>query len=248
MSRTSIAFALFGGLALVGIVGMLIQRARAAAARRLERRTPIPLVIPVTRGGPAPTPWRPRPTPAQGNGYESSFAPPVAAVPDPAAAVAAARPPGIATPSNGAGATSAGADGAGTGAPYAPAAGAARRPPPATSEGTLQLLPGRFEVVGGMDGGRDIRFVRGPGGVPEVTLGRGEGPMYRHVQLPAQTVSRMHARMRFENGRWHIANLSPTNPVVINGEPLVADGASRPLAEGDRVELGEVVLRFRERA
>ena len=72
--------------------------------------------------------------------------------------------------------------------------------------------------------------------------------MYRHVQLPAQTVSRMHARMRFENGRWHIANLSPTNPLVVNGEPLDADGASRVLVEGDRVELGEVVLRFRERA
>jgi pSer/pThr/pTyr-binding forkhead associated (FHA) protein len=118
----------------------------------------------------------------------------------------------------------------------------------AASEGTLQLLPGRFEVVAGMDGGRDIRFVRGPGGTPEITLGRMDGPTYRHVQLPAQTVSRMHARMRFEGGRWQIANLSPTNPVVVNGEPLDADGPSRVLAEGDRVELGEVVLRFRERA
>jgi pSer/pThr/pTyr-binding forkhead associated (FHA) protein len=75
-----------------------------------------------------------------------------------------------------------------------------------------------------------------------------DGPTYRHVQLPAQTVSRMHARMRFEGGRWQISNLSPTNPVVVNGEPLDADGESRLLAEGDRVELGEVVLRFRERA
>jgi predicted component of type VI protein secretion system len=61
-------------------------------------------------------------------------------------------------------------------------------------------------------------------------------------------VSRMHAKMRFENGRWSIANLSPTNPLVINGEPLDADGRSWLLNEGDRVELGEVVLRFRERA
>ena len=237
MSRTAIAFAVFGALALIGIVGMLIQRARAAEALRRERRTPVPLVIPMTRGGSAPKPWRPPPTPAQGAGYET-FAPPVAAHAPGVAGTATgapAAPAAPAVPSNGSGATP------------MQTPDPVRRPQP-TMEGTLQLLPGRFEVVGGMDGGRDIRFVRGPGAVPEVTLGRGEGPMYRHVQLPAQTVSRMHARMRFENGRWHIANLSPTNPLVINGEPLNADGASRTLAEGDRVELGEVVLRFRERA
>jgi pSer/pThr/pTyr-binding forkhead associated (FHA) protein len=139
--------------------------------------------------------------------------------------------------------------GNGTGSPYAPAepSEVARRTQ-AALEGTLQLLPGRFEVVAGMDGGRDIRFVRGPGAVPEITLGRMEGPTHRHVQLPAQTVSRMHARMRFEQGRWQIANLSPTNPLVVNGEALDAEGEGRWLTEGDRIELGEVVLRFRERA
>jgi hypothetical protein len=235
VSRTVIVFIVFGVLAVIGIIGMLIQRARAAAALRRERRTPVPLVIPVTRGVQPPTPWRPPATPANG------------AVVQPVGAYAEG--------SNGS--RAAGANG--SSAPYAPLpasfahmetpeAPVRRQPQPAALEGTLQLRPGRFEVVAGMDGGRDIRFVRGPGGTPEVTLGRMEGPTYRHVQLPAQTVSRMHARMRFEAGRWHISNLSPTNPVVINGEPLEADGQSRTLNEGDRVELGEVVLRFRERA
>jgi hypothetical protein len=236
VSRTVIVFIVFGVLAVIGIVGMLFQRARAAAALRRERRTPVPLVIPVTRGVAPPTPWRPPPTPADG------------------AAVVQQPVPAYAQGGNGARAAA-----NGSGSPYAPPAAnlahmetpdtaVRRQPPPASLEGTLQLLPGRFEVVAGMDGGRDIRFVRGPGGTPEVTLGRMEGPTYRHVQLPAQTVSRMHARMRFEGGRWQLSNLSPTNPVLINGEPLEADGQTRTLSEGDRVELGEVVLRFRERA
>lgn len=235
MSRTVMVFIGFGALAVVGIIGMLFQRSRTAAALRRERRTPVPLIIPITRGVQPPTPWRPPATRAEG-------------APQPVGAAA----------QNGNGARAAAN---GTSTPYAPPSPAGsyahmatpdapvrRQTPPASLEGTLQLLPGRFEVVGGMEGGRDIRFVRGPGGTPEITLGRMEGPTYRHVQLPAQTVSRMHARMRYEQGRWQIANLSPTNPVLINGEPLDADGQSHTLNEGDQVELGEVVLRFRERA
>ena len=240
-----IVLVVFGALALVGVVGMLLQRARNLAAIRRERRTPVPLVIPVTRGVVPPTPWRPPPTPPNG----APMAPMAAATPAYADAIASRH--GNGGPTNGSGAPN-GSGGAYTGASSGfndPTPDSVRRQPaPATLEGTLQLLPGRFEVVAGMDGGRDIRFVRGPGGTPEITLGRMEGPTYKHVQLPAQTVSRMHARMRFEAGRWHIANLSPTNPVVINGDPLDADGQSRALAEGDRVELGEVVLRFRDRA
>jgi hypothetical protein len=230
VSRTALAFIVFGVLALIGVIGMLLQRVRASAAQRRERRTPIPLVIPVTRGVHPPTPWRP-PTPAPG----APTVPPPGAAPAP---VVGAVPV----------AAHAAGNGAASEYSHMQTPDPVRRPAPVASEGTLQLLPGRFEVVTGMDGGRDIRFVRGPGGVPEVTLGRMDGPTYRHVQLPAQTVSRMHARMRFESGRWNIANLSPTNPVVVNGEALDADGQGRVLNEGDRVELGEVVLRFRERA
>ena len=240
MSRTAIVFFVFGVLAVVGILGMLVQRARNLAASRRERRSPVPLIIPVTRGVVPPTPWRPPPTPPNGAPVQPM------AVPAPVYADAlGARHGNGGGPANGSGASY--TAGSASFSDMTPDS-VRRQPAPATLEGTLQLLPGRFEVVAGMDGGRDIRFVRGPGGTPEITLGRMEGPTYRHVQLPAQTVSRMHARMRFEAGRWHIANLSPTNPVVINGEPLDADGQSRVLAEGDRVELGEVVLRFHDRA
>ena len=50
--------------------------------------------------------------------------------------------------------------------------------------------------------------------------------------------------------RWHLENLSSTNPVVVNGRSLDANGgamASVTLSEGDRIEMGEVAFVFRER-
>ena len=132
------------------------------------------------------------------------------------------------------------------------------------ADGTLQFLPGRLEVIAGRDAGQEIRFVRTPG--PDgtrVTFGRAEGAPYRHVQLREPTVSRAHARMTLEGsassparsladggGRWRLENLSATNPVVVNGKALAADGTdagSVPLGEGDRIEMGEVVFRFHEK-
>lgn len=115
-------------------------------------------------------------------------------------------------------------------------------------EGTLQFLPGRLEVVAGPDAGREVRFVRTPGETrPEITFGRSEGTDYRHVQLVARTVSRRHAMMSLIDGHWELANLSATNPVVLNGRSL-ADGEVAPLlVEGDRIEMGEVVFVFHER-
>jgi hypothetical protein len=117
------------------------------------------------------------------------------------------------------------------------------RPP----EGTLQMLPGRLEIVEGEDRGQAIRFVRTRGGPQQVTFGRREGAPYEHIQLRAPTVSRQHARLDFEHGRWNICNLSETNPVLVNGESLAMAHGARPLSDGDRIEMGEVVFRFRER-
>jgi hypothetical protein len=114
-------------------------------------------------------------------------------------------------------------------------------------EGTLQFLPGRLEIAAGRDAGREIRFVRvpGPDGT-EVTFGRSEGELYRHIQLRDQTVSRAHARMRLLDTTWHLLNLSQTNPVVHNGYALPG-GEERALADGDRIEMGEVLFTFRSR-
>ena len=68
-----------------------------------------------------------------------------------------------------------------------------------------------------------------------------------NVVFYSDTVSRRHAKFAFSNGRWAVMNLSRTNPVVVNDVRLPDNSVERPLADGDRVELGEVVLRFRSR-
>ena len=115
------------------------------------------------------------------------------------------------------------------------------------ADGTLQFLPGRLEVISGNERGREVRFVRPPTfEAPLVTFGRSEGEPYRHVQLSDPTVSRTHARMLMTEQGWRLTNLSTTNPVAYNGRTLDPD-EEVPLADGDRVEMGEVVFRFRAR-
>ncbi|HEY8469347.1 MAG TPA: FHA domain-containing protein [Longimicrobiales bacterium] len=113
--------------------------------------------------------------------------------------------------------------------------------------GTMQLLPGRLEIVSGAEPGHTIRFVRLPGVPPEVTFGRARGTPPLHVQLLLPTVSRRHARMRYTEDGWRIMNLSRTNPLVVNGEVLESEAESRKLYDGDRIEMGEIVFVFRER-
>ena len=114
-------------------------------------------------------------------------------------------------------------------------------------EEPVQLLPGRLEVLAGEPQQQEIRFVRIPGEPMQMILGRENGPSAQYVALKSNTVSRRHARFAFSNGQWAVANLSQTNPVVINDEELTHSDEARGLADGDRLELGEVVLRFRAR-
>lgn len=118
-----------------------------------------------------------------------------------------------------------------------------RRP----ADEAVELLPGRLEVLAGEPRHKEIRFVRAPGERPEVILGRDVGDSPGHVALHSRTVSRRHARLAYENGEWMVANLSKTNPVVLNDEALLVGNGERPLADGDCLELGEVVLRFHAR-
>ena len=131
--------------------------------------------------------------------------------------------------------------------PVARVAALADLPPssPSVSDQTVQLLPGRLEVLAGDPRHREIRFFRVPGQPAELILGREPGgDTAQHVTLASTTVSRRHARFAFLDGHWTVTNLSRTNPIVINGAELPSDDASYALRDGDRLELGEVVLRF----
>ena len=98
--------------------------------------------------------------------------------------------------------------------------------------------------MAGGDEGAEIRFVAMKDEPVAMMFGRapGEGPM--HVQLKQRTVSRTHAVIRLRDDDWFLENLSMTNPTVLNGEVMGAQ--EKPLAEGDRIEMGEVTFCFRE--
>ena len=108
----------------------------------------------------------------------------------------------------------------------------------------VQILPGRLRVLSGENTGQELRLFNRLGDPPRIVVGREPGPPHERITLRSPTVSRRHARMELVDGCWTITNLSTTNPVLVNDRALDKDGATRKLADGDRIELGEVALRF----
>ena len=108
----------------------------------------------------------------------------------------------------------------------------------------VQILPGRLRVLSGENIGEELRLFNRLGDPPRIVVGRDSGPLHQHITLRSPTVSRRHARIELVNGCWSITNLSTTNPVLVNDRVLAKDGATRTLSDGDRIELGEVALRF----
>jgi hypothetical protein len=108
----------------------------------------------------------------------------------------------------------------------------------------VQILPGRLHVLTGDAAGEDLRLFSRIGEPAQIVVGRDSGPPYQHITLRSPTVSRRHARMEFANGSWTITNLSATNPVLVNDRVLNNGSTTKKLSDGDRIELGEVALRF----
>lgn len=215
-------------LAVAIVAAVSIMRWRAGQRRGY---TPIPLVFPMNKGiawestlAPPDAPLAPQ-APVANPRSESSFAPPL---PQTSYRPAAERPVDIPTSMDG-------------------------DQVPATSETVrfvrpadevVQLLPGHLEVLSGDTRQQEIRFVRVAGQQPHLILGRNPGRSPQHVALNSSTVSRQHARLAYSGGKWMVANLSQTNPVIVNDQTLTDLDGERQLADGDRIELGEVVLRF----
>ena len=108
----------------------------------------------------------------------------------------------------------------------------------------MQILPGRLQIIAGEPATDDLRLFSRMGEPARIIVGRETGPPHQYITLHSPTVSRRHARMDFENGSWTITNLSQTNPVLVNDRALTNGGSARKLSNGDRIELGEVALRF----
>jgi predicted component of type VI protein secretion system len=75
----------------------------------------------------------------------------------------------------------------------------------------------------------------------EVTIGRHPAC---DIILGDPHVSRKHAAIYYQAGRFHIQNLSQTNPVVINDRWVLAHELESDLKPGDSVTLGLVRLKI----
>ncbi|MEO7102202.1 MAG: FHA domain-containing protein [Gemmatimonadaceae bacterium] len=113
-----------------------------------------------------------------------------------------------------------------------------------SSAETLQALPAHLEVLSGESAGRELHLVGTAGERTRILVGRQPGRAPRHITLRSPSVSRRHAQIEFVDGQWTITNLSATNPVLVNSRALVNGTGTQPLSDGDRIELGEVALRF----
>lgn len=115
-----------------------------------------------------------------------------------------------------------------------------------SSSHPLHLLPAYLEVISGVPLGEDIQLMGDIGEVNHITIGRDVEEAHG-VELSSPTVSRRHASLTFADGQWTIANLSHTNPLILNDHQLGSQSSGVPLSDGDRIELGEVVLQFHAR-
>jgi len=86
-----------------------------------------------------------------------------------------------------------------------------------------------------------LRLVVQPGNA-RVEVTRTQAILGRHsgadVRLPFPEVSRRHARVQFENGKWRIVDMDSLNGVWINGERMFESA----LYDGDHVRLGSCLL------
>src|SRR5439155_7832922 len=63
------------------------------------------------------------------------------------------------------------------------------------------------------------------------------------VGVPDPGVSRRHAEVRRQDGRFVLSDLGSTNGTLVNGATV----GEHPLEEGDRIKLGNTILEFRGR-
>jgi signal transduction histidine kinase/pSer/pThr/pTyr-binding forkhead associated (FHA) protein len=89
-------------------------------------------------------------------------------------------------------------------------------------------------VIQGADQGQRFEFMSGP-----VALGR---DMSNPIRLHDTEVSRRHAELRLEREGYRIVDLGSQNGTFVNGQPV----DQVPLQSGDRVQLGQTVMLFRE--
>jgi len=113
------------------------------------------------------------------------------------------------------------------------AAPAAAAPRPVSGGGQAALL-----IANGPQEGQVIPLL-----LDSVTIGRATSSATWEVLLQDASVSRPHARLTREQGRWSVVDLDSSNGTRVNALPV--KGTPHPLNSGDILELGSTMLVFR---
>lgn len=112
------------------------------------------------------------------------------------------------------------------------------------TEKTVKIVPGKFEVLSGIDELQELRLYTDPKSrQSEYTFGRDPGPGHYHFQVKSNTVSRRQAKLIVTKNDYSLINYSDTNPTIVNGSPMDIND-SYTLNPGDIIEMGEVRLKF----
>jgi len=115
-----------------------------------------------------------------------------------------------------------------------------------TSDKTIKVLPGKLEILSGVEGQKELKFLTPPNSrVHEFTFGRNPGTSYSHFQFKSPTVSREQAKLIISRNDFSLINYAneQSNPTQINGEKM-AENESRSLNSGDIITMGEVSLKL----
>ncbi|HEU5381177.1 MAG TPA: FHA domain-containing serine/threonine-protein kinase [Ktedonobacteraceae bacterium] len=93
----------------------------------------------------------------------------------------------------------------------------------------------RFQIQNGQMAGRSFRFHQ-----DLTTIGRTNG---NDLIISGKTVSRRHARLWFDNGRWYIADMQSANGTFVNNMRLQSN---QPVAlnDGDVLNFGDEIVLF----
>lgn len=112
---------------------------------------------------------------------------------------------------------------------------------------TLKLLPGKLQIVSGLDKGKEFKmqaFPTASGGI--LTIGREKksgDAEFSHIQLLEKTVSRQQAELIFKDGKLYIKNLSETNFTQLNGKEI-QPGEMELMEPNSVIKTGEVEFRY----
>jgi pSer/pThr/pTyr-binding forkhead associated (FHA) protein len=94
--------------------------------------------------------------------------------------------------------------------------------------------PFRLEQIGGPGAPREFRLE-----LDEVIVGRS---LQAHIAIESGSISRRHMRLHREGPEYSFADLDSANGVYLNGVKAHA----AVLRDGDQLQVGDVVFRYRE--